>query len=71
MEKDEDRLIYRLTLHRNLVDWTIEQLANAQIAASRTYGNDRNGDILLHEISDIPQAKVIVQTIQNRYNPTS
>lgn len=65
---DEDRLIYQLTLHRDLVDWVIGQLAQADIASQRTTGNDPKGDILIIESRDASRVKEIISNIHDRFN---
>lgn len=61
---DEDRMIYRLTVHRNMITWLITRLADEGIQASRTTGNDPHGDILLLEPDDVPRVQQIIRTIQ-------
>lgn len=65
---DEDRLIYQLTLHRDLVGWVIGQLDRAGIASQRTAGNDPKGDILIVESHDASRVKEIVLNIHDRFN---
>jgi hypothetical protein len=47
---DEDRQIERLLVHRNLVNWVIWALAQANISATRTIGNREEGDIYIMNI---------------------
>lgn len=65
---DEDRLIYQLTLHRDLVGWVIRKLAEAGIASQRTTGNDPKGDILIVAANDTSQVKQIICDIHHQYN---
>ncbi len=65
---DEDKMIYKLTVHRDFIGWVINELKKAGISAKRTTGNDPKGDILLVKPDDAPQVKEIVRKIQNKYN---
>lgn len=64
---DEDRLIYQLTLHRDLVGWVIGKLAEGGIASQRTTGNDPKGDILIVAPNDASQVKEIIRELHNQY----
>ena len=61
---DEDRMIYRLHVHRNMITWVIKQLAEAGIKAQRTTGNDPHGDIVLLDPADIPRVQQIIRAMQ-------
>ena len=61
---DEDRMIYRLHVHRNMITWVIKRLADAGIPAERTIGNDPHGDIVLLDPADIPRVQQIIREIQ-------
>jgi len=61
---DEDRMIYRLHVHRNLITWVIKRLADEGILAKRTTGNDPYGDIVLLDPADIPRVQQIIRAIQ-------
>lgn len=65
---DEDRQIYQLQLHRDLVGWTIGQLEQVGIASRRTRGNDPKGDILILDAREASQVKEIVRNLHNQYN---
>lgn len=65
---DEDKMIYKLIVHRNFIGWLIEKLKEEGIGAKRTTGNDPNGDILIIKPEDVPRVKEIVRQIQNKYN---
>ena len=60
---DEDYMIHRLTVHRDLVTWFIHQLHVNGIDAKRTTGNDPRGDIVLIHSDDIPRAQQIIRTL--------
>ncbi len=60
---DEDYMIHRLTVHRDLVTWCIQQLRDNGIEAERTRGNDPHGDIVLIRADDAPQAKAFIHTL--------
>lgn len=61
---DEDRMIYRLQVHRNMITWVIQRLADAGIPAQRTTGNDPHGDIVLLDSADISRVQEIIREIQ-------
>jgi hypothetical protein len=61
---DEDRMIYRLHVHRNMITWVIKRLDTAGIQAKRTTGNDPQGDIVLLDPADIPRVQQIIRDIQ-------
>lgn len=65
---DEDKMIYKLTVHKNFIGWVIEKLKEEGISAIRTTGNDSKGDILLINLNDVPRVKQIVHVIQRQYN---
>ena len=62
---DEDRMIYRLHVHKNMITWVIKRLADAGIQAKRTTGNDPQGDIVLFDPMDIPRVQQIIRDIQS------
>ena len=64
LQTDEDRMIYRLQVHRNLIAWLIQRLAEAGIKAKRTTGNDPRGDIVLLNPADIPRVQEIIRAMQ-------
>lgn len=70
MQTDEDRQIERLLIHRNLVGWVIERLGKVGIDATRTIGNDSNGDIQLLQPEDIAKAKGMLRSLQQELNGT-
>ena len=49
---DEDKMIYKLTVHRDFIGWVIDKLKEEGISAKRTTGGDRNGDILIIKPED-------------------
>ncbi len=65
---DEDKMIYKLRVHKHLIDWVIDKLKEEGISAEKTTGNDRNGDILLIKTEDVPRVKEIVRNIHKKYN---
>ncbi len=62
-ETDEDAMIHRLMVHRDLVTWCIQQLRENDIEAERTRGNDPHGDIVLIHAEDAPQAQALIHTL--------
>lgn len=65
---DEDRLIYKLHVHKNMITWVIERLSEAGIQAQRTRGNNPHGDIVLLDRADIPRVQQIIRDIQAEAN---
>lgn len=65
---DEDRMIYRLKVHRNMITWVIKRLADEGIQARRTTGDDPYGDIVLLDPDDIPRVQQIIRVIQEEEN---
>ncbi|MCL1475845.1 hypothetical protein [Argonema antarcticum] len=67
-ETDEDRMRYKLLVHKNFIGWVIEELKKEGISATRTTGNDSKGDILLINPEDASRVQEIIRQIQNKYN---
>jgi hypothetical protein len=67
-ETDEDRKIYQLLIHRNLIGWIIKELKKEGIKTERTAGDDPNGDILIINSKDEARVKEIVNKIHERFN---
>lgn len=65
---DEDKMIYKLKVHRDFIGWVINKLKEEGISAQRTTENDRKGDILLINQDDAPRVKEIIRQIQKKYN---
>ncbi|EDN71247.1 hypothetical protein BGP_0694 [Beggiatoa sp. PS] len=65
---DEDRMIYKLIVHRNLIGWFIKKCAEQNIQCERTTGNDSHGDIVINK-EDESQVKELIRTMQKQYNP--
>ena len=64
---DEDRMIYHLTVHRNMITWLLKQLEDEGIEARRTTGNDSRGDIVILNQDDIPRVQQIIRKIQEEH----
>lgn len=64
---DEDKMIYKLKVHRDFIGWVIEQLKEEGISAKRTTGNDKKGDILLINQADVPRVQEIIREINKKY----
>lgn len=65
-QTDEDKMIERLTIHKNLIGWVIEQLEAEEIKCERTIGNDPKGDILYFNPEDERRVKEIVREINQK-----
>ncbi|GCL43419.1 hypothetical protein [Dolichospermum planctonicum] len=63
-QTDEDKMIERLTIHKNMIGWLIEKLQQEGIECQRTTGNDSKGDILCINPEDVPRVKEIVRQIK-------
>lgn len=68
-QTDEDKMMERLVIHKNMIGWLIKKLQAEGIKCQRTTGNDPNGDILLINPEDEPRVKNIIRKIQQEYNP--
>lgn len=60
---DEDRMIKKLQIHRDLIGGIIKKLKKAGIEAKRTTGNDSSGDILIVNESDVPKVQEIIRNM--------
>ena len=65
---DEDRLIYKLHVHKNMITWIIKRLSEAGIQAKRTRGNNPHGDVVLLDPVDVPRVQQIIREIQTEEN---
>ncbi|MCW6035698.1 hypothetical protein K4A83_05350 [Spirulina subsalsa FACHB-351] len=68
-QTDEDKMMEKLLIHKNMIGWLIKKLQDKGIECQRTTGNDPKGDILLINPDDIPRMQEIVRQIQGEYNP--
>lgn len=68
-QTDEDKMIERLTIHKNFIGWVIKQLQAEGIGCKRTTGNDSGGDILYFNPEDKQKVQEIVRKINKDYNP--
>lgn len=64
---DEDKMMERLIIHKNLIGWIIKKLKEEGIEAQRTTGNDSRGDVLIVNPEDVSRVKKIVREIQKQY----
>lgn len=67
-ETDEDRMMYKLQVHKKMIGWVIDKLKEEGIPAKRTTGNDSSGDILIINEKDAPRVQAIIKQIQRKYN---
>ncbi|MFB2833917.1 hypothetical protein [Floridanema evergladense] len=67
-ETDEDRMMYKLKVHKKMIGWVIDKLKEEGILAKRTTGNDSSGDILIINEKDAPRVQAIIKQIQIKYN---
>ncbi|MEZ2225220.1 hypothetical protein [Microcoleus sp.] len=65
---DEDELIARLEVHRDMIGWLIMELSKEGIQAKRTTGNNPKGDILIVNQQDVPQVKQLLRNFQIEFN---
>ncbi|MEM8639171.1 MAG: hypothetical protein AAGG51_10200 [Cyanobacteria bacterium P01_G01_bin.54] len=66
---DEDRMIYRYRVHRDLVGWVMQQLQAKGIGCDRTRGNNPKGDIQLQDTHDLYKAQTVVMELHQQFNP--
>jgi hypothetical protein len=67
-DTDEDRMIYKLTGHKNFITWVIQKLEQENIPCQRTTGNDLNGDILLINPEQVPRVKERIREMNRQFN---
>ncbi|GCL35473.1 MAG: hypothetical protein ACKO9I_24775 [Sphaerospermopsis kisseleviana] len=67
-QTDEDKMMERLLIHKNMIGWLIKKLKAEGIECQRTTGNDPNGDILLINPEDEPRVQEMIRKIQQEYN---
>ncbi|MDD1428740.1 hypothetical protein MEO94_30740 [Dolichospermum sp. ST_sed9] len=67
-QTDEDKMMERLLIHKNMIGWLIKKLQAEGIQCKRTTGNDPNGDILLINSEDEPRVQDMIRKIQREYN---
>lgn len=60
----EDKIIEKITLHRDIKNLVIQELLAAGIKCQETNFTDPNGDILIVNPSDAPKAKEIIRNLQ-------
>ncbi|MGB3264575.1 MAG: hypothetical protein WBA89_11495 [Microcoleus sp.] len=65
---DEDELIARLEVHRDMIGWLIMELSKEGIQAKRTTGNNPKGDILIVNHQDVPRVKQLLRNWQIEFN---
>ena len=65
---DEDELIARLEVHRDMIGWLIMELSKEGIQAKRTTGNNPKGDILIVNLQDVPRVKQLLRNFNVEFN---
>jgi hypothetical protein len=65
---DEDELIARLEVHRDMIGWLIMELSKEGIQAKRTTGNSPKGDILIVKEQDVQRVKQLLRNFQIEFN---
>ncbi|MCB1159051.1 MAG: hypothetical protein H7A25_00240 [Leptospiraceae bacterium] len=68
LETDEDGLIYKLRVHRDLVTKVLKLLKSEGISSERTRNNDPNGDIIIFRVSDRNKVHRLMQKLKEVYN---
>lgn len=64
---DEDKIIRKLTVHKNLIGWLIALFKNEKIEMERTYGNDTRGDIFYPDEKDTEKIQKIVRDLNQKF----
>lgn len=64
----EDKIIAKITLHRDIKQLVIQELRNAGVSCQETNFTDPNGDISIANSSDAPKIKQIIRDLQKRAN---
>lgn len=65
---DEDELIARLEVQRDMIGWLIMELSKEGIQAKRTTGNNPKGDILIVNQQDVPRVKQLLRNFHIEFN---
>ncbi len=65
---DEDKMIQKLTEHKNLIGWMITLFQKENIQSERTYKNDPKGDIYYPDDKDTEKVKEIVRDLNKKFN---
>ncbi|MEG3845452.1 hypothetical protein QT971_00020 [Microcoleus sp. herbarium19] len=65
---DEDELIARLEVHRDMIGWLIMELSKEGIQAKKTTGNNPKGDILIVNQQNVPRVKQLLRNFQTEFN---
>ncbi len=68
LETDEDKMIYKLILHRDLVGFIIKILEEKNVSCQRTVRNDQNGDILFFNKEDEAIVKETIKNLNKQFN---
>lgn len=68
-DTDEDKMIHKLKVHKNLVSWILGFLQREQIPSERTKGNNPNGDIFYYNEEDDEKVRKVVKDLNKKYNP--
>jgi hypothetical protein len=64
----EDRIIAKLTLHRDIKELLIQKLTREGISCRETEFTDSQGDILIENPDDADRVKAIVRELQQKAN---
>lgn len=65
---DADDVKRKIDVHEGLKDYVIKELQDNGIECKETDWYDRNGDILIVNIEDVPQARKIVQRLKQKFS---
>ena len=65
---DEDKQIARLQVHRDLIQWVIDELEKEGIEALRTSGGNSKGDILIVDENQVTRVKEILRQFRKQFN---
>lgn len=64
----EDKIIAKLTLHRDIKELLIQKLRQAGVACHETEFTDSKGDIRIENSDEIAKVRQIIQDLQHKAN---
>lgn len=62
-QSDEDRMIEKLEVHRDLVNHVVKLLNDANIKSEPSKDNDPRGDVIILNREDVEKAKTLLKSM--------